>query len=297
VAASIANLWWLMLGLGTIIYLGTMGYLLWALFRRRAAREPDINPGQENRLVLLAGGALPAVVIVSLFGLTLGTLRDISQATAGEPVVISVVGHQWWWEVSYDQVEVHTANEIHIPVGHPVEFRLTSDDVIHSFWVPQLHSKLDLNPGRVTTFRLVADQAGEYWAECAEFCGVQHALMKLLVVAEPLEDFQAWLAHQSQPAAAPADQAAQDGLDVFLSANCIYCHTIEGTNATGALGPDLTHVASRRTLGAGTLNNTRGNLGGWVADPHSVKPGVLMPPSDLTGGELNSLLHYLATLE
>ena len=297
VAAIIANLWWLMLGLGTVIYLGTMGYLLWALFRRRPTREREPRPGQDTRFVVAAGAAVPAVVIAILYGVTLGAMRDIGQATLGEPVVISVVGHQWWWEVRYDQAEVLTANEIHIPVGHPVEFYLTSEDVIHSFWVPQLHSKLDLIPGRVTTFRLVADQPGEYWGECAEFCGVQHAKMKLLVVAEPLEAFTAWLEQQSQPAPTPVDEAAQQGLEVFLSSNCVQCHTIEGTNATGDLGPDLTHLASRRTLGAGTLDKTRGNLGGWVADPHSVKHGVLMPPSDLSGADLNNLLHYLATLE
>ena len=177
-----------------------------------------------------------------------------------------------------------------------MQLTLTSMDVIHSFWVPQLHGKIDLIPGTATTLWLRADQPGEYRGMCAEYCGVQHAKMQFLVVAEPPDQFQAWLDLQRQPAAVPTDPLAQRGLQVFLSSSCVTCHAIRGTSATGALGPELTHLASRRTLGAGILPNTRGTLAGWIADPQSIKPGVHMPPSDLTGEQLQALVVYLETL-
>jgi cytochrome c oxidase subunit 2 len=224
-------------------------------------------------------------------------MRALPAPGEGAALTIDVTGFQWWWEVRYGDAAVTTANEIHLPVGQPVDVRLTSHDVIHSFWVPQLHGKLDVNPGHITTLRLIADEPGVYWGECAEYCGIQHANMRLVVVVEAPEAFQQWLARMQQPAAVPGEALAQRGQDVFLSSNCLFCHRVSGTDATGELGPDLTHVASRLTLGAGVAANTRGSLGGWVADPHSLKPGVLMPPSDLSGEDLQALLAYLETLE
>lgn len=296
-AAQIEGLWWLMFWLGTIIYLIVMGYLLWALIRKRRQDENILSPRGEQNIVFFGGAIIPAIVLLTVFGFTLGVMWDISDTEGEEEMRIEVTGHQWWWEVYYPAERVETANEIHIPVGQPVRIFLTSDDVIHSFWVPQLHGKLDLNPGQITSFVIQADEPGVYWGECAEFCGVQHAQMRFVVVAESPEQTLAWLEEQSEPAQVPADELAQLGMQVFLDSNCVECHRIGGTNATGDLGPDLTHLASRRTLAAGTVDNTIGNLSGWISDPHSIKPGVLMPPSDLSGEELQALLAFLATLE
>jgi cytochrome c oxidase subunit 2 len=296
-AASIDGLWRLMLVLGTVIYVGVMAYLLWAVFRRRRRAKEPLSDQQQQRIIVWGGAVMPAVVVLVVFGATLATLRSLPAPGPDAALTIDVTGYQWWWEVHYGELGVTTANEIHIPVGQPVDFRLTSRDVIHSFWVPQLHGKLDLNPGHVTVIRLEADAPGNYWGECAEYCGIQHAQMRFVVVAETPEAFGQWVERMQQPAAVPSELPARRGLDVFLSSNCIFCHRVDGTDATGELGPDLTHVASRLTLGAGAAPNTRGSLGGWVADPHSLKPGVLMPPSDLSGEELQALLAYLETLE
>jgi len=297
-AARIENLWWLLFGLGTAVYLVVMAALLYALFRRRQEREaPDGQDEPRWRRVLLWGGlVLPALILVIVYGFTLSTLRATAiPASAGE-IVIEVVGRRWWWEVHYLEQQITSANEIVIPVGRPVHLRLTSDEVIHSFWVPQLHGKMDANPRVYNDFWLQADQAGEYWGECAEYCGVQHARMRFLVIAVAPEAFEAWLDEQALPALRPANGTAVEGEQVFLRAGCIHCHTVRGTNATGELGPDLTHFASRRTLASGTLENTRGSLGGWIADPHSIKPGNLMPPTALSGAELNALIAYLESL-
>ena len=296
-AASIDGLWRLMLIMGTIIYVAVMAYLLWALFRPRLPSAAPLSDKRQQGIIVWGGAVMPAAVVMVLFGATLFTLRALPAPGPDAALTIDVTGYQWWWEVHYGEAGFTTANEIHIPVGQPVDFRLTSHDVIHSFWVPQLHGKLDLNPGHVTVIRLVADAPGIYWGECAEYCGIQHAQMRFVVVAEAPEAFAQWVERMQQPAAEPESVEAQHGLDVFLSSNCIFCHRVDGTDATGELGPDLTHLASRLTLGAGAAANNRGSLGGWVADPHSVKPGVLMPPSELSGEELQALLAYLETLQ
>jgi cytochrome c oxidase subunit 2 len=281
-----------------------MGILLFALLRRRGAlsgalwaraNRPSARHGAK---MIVAGGIIaPAVILLTVYGFTLSTLRALSMPAIAEELSIHVVGHQWWWEVRYPHQQFETANELHIPVGYPVEIILTSEDVIHSFWAPNLHGKLDLVPGSTNTFWIQADEAGEYWGECAEFCGVQHANMRFVIVAEPLEEFAAWLARQQQPAAEPEEPLAQEGQQVFLSSTCVQCHTIRGTHATGDLGPDLTHLAGRTMLAAGTIANNRGNLGGWIIDPQHIKPGNLMPSTNLTGYDLQALLAYLATLE
>jgi cytochrome c oxidase subunit 2 len=212
-------------------------------------------------------------------------------------LTIEVIGHQWWWEVRYPQLGITTANEIHIPAGPAIAVRLNTADVIHSFWVPQIAPKLDLINGMTNTLALDNVQPGQYRGQCAEFCGVQHALMGVLVVAEPEQAFDAWAQNQRQPAAAPSDNPAQAGQQVFLSQQCAYCHTVRGTAATGRLGPDLTHVASRQTLAALTLLNTAGNLGGWVVDPQGLKPGNQMPHTDLAAPQLQQLLAYLESLK
>lgn len=294
-AASIAWLGWIFIILGTLIFLGTMGYLAYALLRKRTAGE---NREGGTKIVIVAGLAMPAVILLVLFVLNTNVLSQISAPGEGQAeLVVEVSGRQWWWEVSYQEQQFVTANEIHIPVGKPVLLKLVTEDVIHSFWVPDLHGKMDLIPNRVNNFWIQADREGVYVGECAEYCGTQHAKMLFRVIALPQENFDTWLAQMQQPAAAPEGGSAQRGAEVFLEANCMQCHAIEGTHATGELGPDLTHLASRRTIGAGILPLTRANLGGWISNPQGVKPGVKMPPSDLSSEDFNALLDYLMTLE
>jgi cytochrome c oxidase subunit II len=296
-AAHIANLWWILLTIGGIVYVVVIVFLLFALFRRREGEQTGDSMRTGSRIVLYAGIIAPAVILLVVFGFTVATLNAISTPEIPEEYTVHVVGRQWWWEVRYPTQQFETANEIHIPVGQPVRVLLSAEDVIHSFWVPELHGKLDLVPGQTNEFWLQADQPGVYLGECAEFCGIQHAKMRFLVIAEPKEQYDAWLAAQQLPASEPTDSLALRGQDIFLNSTCITCHTVAGTEATGNLGPDLTHLASRRTLAAATVPNNHGNLGGWIADPQHLKPGNHMPPTELTGSELQALLAYLATLE
>jgi len=296
-AIFIADLWWLLLGLGTLVFLLVMTYLATALRRGGASPLDPPRPVRGTRAIVLGGVILPVIVLSIVLVATVRTLWALSSLTKADPLVIHVMGQQWWWEVQYPDHQFETANEIHIPVGEPVQIHLSSDNVIHSFWVPELHGKLDLIPGKTNTFWIQADRPGEYRGLCAEYCGVQHANMMFLVIAEPPEQFAAWLEAQRQPAAQPTDELAKQGQEIFLASTCINCHTVAGTNATGDLGPDLTHLAARRTLGSAMIVNNIGNLGGWIADPQHIKPGNLMPPAEnLDGAALQALLAYLQTL-
>jgi cytochrome c oxidase subunit 2 len=211
-------------------------------------------------------------------------------------VTVEVIGHQFWWEIRYPDSGVVTANEITIPAGEPVRLLLRSADVIHSFWVPQLHGKMDLVPGRENTFWVTADTPGRYRGICAEFCGIQHAKMHKLVVALDRPDFDAWLQDQQAEAAEPATEQARRGREVFLQSSCVECHAVRGHTPPNDVGPDLTHLASRFTLAAGILPNNRGALGGWLLDPQSQKRGARMPPTNLSGPDLQALLDYLEAL-
>ena len=295
-AARIAGLWWFLLTLGGAVYLVVLVYLATALFRRRRGNNAN-SMERGEKIVLYAGNIAPAIILAVVFGFTVATHNALAMPESAAANTIHVVGRQWWWEVRYPDQAIITANEIHIPAGEPVRLVLSSEDVIHSFWVPELHGKLDLVPGMTNDFWIEADQPGVYRGFCAEFCGVQHAKMGLLVIAQPREEYDQWLEAQRLPARQPEDALAVRGQEVFLGSTCINCHAIAGTHATGNLGPDLTHLASRRTLGAVTVENNRGNLGGWIADPQHIKPGVLMPPTPLTGDDLQALLAYLETLE
>ena len=251
---------------------------------------------------MVAGGiAFPAVVLTVLFVFSL----DAMGSTFPRPgergsLTVEVTGRQWWWEIRYlDSASVPlvaSANEIHIPVGRRVRILLKSDDVIHSFWVPGLQGKTDMIPGRTTVTWLEADAPGVWRGQCAEFCGMQHAKMALVVVAEPADEFAEWLARERAPAAEPADSLLAAGRDAFLASGCVLCHTVRGTPARASAGPDLTHVASRRTLAAGELPNTTGNLYGWIAQPQALKPGSHMPAVEMTTGELHAIARYLGSL-
>ncbi|HXF63965.1 MAG TPA: cytochrome c oxidase subunit II [Caldilineaceae bacterium] len=297
-AAEIAQLWWLLLGMGSAVYLVVMALLVLSLIRR--GREDAPLSERERRggnRMIVAGLLLALVILLVVFGFTLTTQIAISVPDESGEITIRVIGRQWWWEVHYPNEQIVTANEIHIPVGQPVRVELMAGDVIHSFWAPELHGKLDMVPGQTNVTWLKADEPGEYWGLCAEFCGIQHAKMRFLVVAEPPEAYAAWVAQQQQPAAPPSSDLAARGQAIFMGGSCVHCHAIAGTEAAGRLGPDLTHVASRRTLGAGALPFNRGNLAGWVVDPQHIKPGNLMPAAALTGEELQALLAYLEGLQ
>jgi cytochrome c oxidase subunit 2 len=305
-AAIIHQFSWVLFVGGTIIFVAVMALL--ALGMRREAR-----PVRPMRWIFGGGIVFPAVVLTAL--LTWSTWRsiDLAPQTSHNALTISVTGKMWWWEVRYRDPtngrEIVSANEIVIPVGESVYLGLTSSDVIHSLWVPALAGKRDMIPGRVTGLNLRADKPGVYRGQCAEYCGEQHARMALHVIALARPEFDAWLSRQAAPALAADSQVLQRGRVAFLAQSCQACHTIRGLTDrpenirqqiadTSRLGPDLTHVGSRRTIGAGTLNNHRGTLAGWIADPQAIKPGVFMPPSqDLDGETLRALATYLEHLK
>jgi cytochrome c oxidase subunit 2 len=304
-AAHIARLWWWVLGTTTLVSVIVLVFLLWAIVRGRAASRSGSADGAVKdpaltRSVTLSVAAtivvLFALLVASIWTARLGALRPFTSA-----VTIALTGHQWWWEVEYEDPvparRVTMANEIHIPVGRPIVIKVTSRDVIHSFWMPNLAGKRDLIPGYTTAIWLQADRPGTFRGQCAEFCGRQHANMAIEAVAQPDSEFEQWLEGQRQLANPPQGSTAQRGLDVFMARQCVACHTIRGTLAHGQLGPDLTHVASRRTIGAGTLPNTQEHLAEWISDSQASKPGNQMPPNVLPGGDVQALVTYLETLK
>ena len=304
-AARISDLWWLMFYVCAAVYIAVVVFLLIALFRSRSAeRQERIKPEMETerRLAKTVTGAVAATIVILFVFLVASFLtgRTLSEDADPNVLTIKVTGHQWWWDIEYqDPVPgriFRTANEIHLPVGQTVRLQLTSRDVIHSFWVPNIDGKRDLIPGHETNIWLRADQPGVFRGQCAEFCGHQHAHMAFIVVVEPPEQFQAWVAQQRQIAAPPATPAEQRGQQVFFASSCVMCHTIRGTDASGRVAPDLTHLASRQTIAAGTLPNTRGHLGGWIIDSQRIKPGNRMPPNGLSPEDLQALLDYLQNL-
>lgn len=285
--------------LGVVLYVGGALILAVVCILALAGVIGAPRKARAKRWILVGGLVLPGILLVALFIYALGVGNELAAQEGGDALRVHVTGKQWWWEVRYEDGRGATlANELHIPVGRPVELTLDSSDVIHSFWVPPLAGKVDMIPGRSTRLVIRSDRPGVFRGQCAEYCGAQHALMAFYVVAEPAPDFEAWLARESRDAALPANAAAQAGHDLFFRAACAACHAIRGTAAKGQLGPDLTHVGSRRSLAAGTLGNHVGTMGGWIADPQALKPGSRMPPaSTLTGPELRTLSAWLESLE
>ena len=292
-AARIVELTWVLVAGGALIFVAVMALLVVAL------RGPDAWRGRLSRRALILGGgvAFPVVALSALLVYSFGALASISPARTVTGPHIEVTGELWWWRVRYVDAGgatlMETANEIHIPVGEPVELVLRSNDVIHSFWVPSLAGKMDMIPGHVNRLRLQAREPGVFRGQCAEFCGAQHARMALHVVAAPAPEHAAWLAAQRQPAAVPAGP----GQALFEQGRCAACHAIRGTGAAGTLGPELTHVGSRIALGAGTLPNQPGAIGAWIAHVQQLKPGSRMPAyRQYTGAELQDLAAWLAAL-
>jgi cytochrome c oxidase subunit 2 len=302
-ASSIHSLWSLMLWTCTVVYIVVIVAVVIALVRGRGSQSHAESrlPSERtlSRSVGLAVGTTVAILIAFLVA-SIWTERRTASLQAASAVTIAITGHQWWWEVEYEAAvpsqRVTTANELHIPTNRPVVFKVTSRDVIHSVWVPNLQGKRDLIPGYTTAIWLQADRPGVFRGQCAEFCGMQHAHMALDVVAESDETFEGWLDAMRQPSRDPQEATARRGRDIFMQSGCSTCHQITGTDAAGQIAPDLTHIATRSTLGAGTLPNTPDNLAAWIRDPQRLKPGNQMPPNPLPAGDLQALVAYLETL-
>ena len=285
-----------------IVFMLVVAALFWATLRRGRVEEPsDDRRERSMRTTVIVATAATTIILFVFLILDLSVGRAITTNPGPEALQVRVTGHQWWWEIQYrdslPQNWATTANEIHVPVGRPVVFELRSADVIHSLWPPNLNGKRDLIPGNENSIWFQADSAGVYRGQCAEFCGHQHAKMAFLIVAEPPDSFSAWLVRQRDTAMTPTDPIALRGQEVFLASSCVMCHAIGGTPAGSRIGPDLTHLASRRTIAAGTLPNTRGNLAGWIVNPQGIKPGVRMPSTRLDSDDFQALLTYLETLK
>jgi cytochrome c oxidase subunit 2 len=257
------------------------------------------TPRAALRAVTIAGG----LTVITLFVLLVATIITSRKlAAAPKPALnIVVTGHQWWWQIDYDDPDpsrrIATANELVIPAGIPVRLLLRSNDVIHSFWIPGLYGKRDLIPGHENAIVLRADQAGTYRGQCAEFCGQQHAKMALWANVVTPAEFSRWTAAQRQRSKIPSTRLQRSGEQVFMRSPCPLCHSILGTDASGKTGPDLTHFASRRSIAAGTLPNRRDTLAKWIVDPQHVKAGALMPPTSLAKNDLDALVAYLESLQ
>jgi len=294
-ARTVAELWWPMLIAATIVFAFVAGMLLLASARGRRKTEDEAKreaPWGEP-FIVIAGLAVSGAILVGFFLFSLDRMQALAVGARGAKLTVSVVGHDWWWEVRYPNGAV-SANEIHIPAGVKVRLALTTDDVIHSFWVPRLGPKTDMIPGQPNTLWLEASEPGVYRGQCAEFCGLQHANMIIRVVADPPEEFDRWVNTEAQPAGDSA--LALDGRRIFETATCAGCHRVRGTAAIGNTGPDLTHFGRRATLGAGVLGVSDENIRRWISDPQSIKPGAIMPPTTLPADQLDALVAFLRGL-
>jgi cytochrome c oxidase subunit II len=299
-AQSIATLGVFLFVVCGVVYVLVLAALAWALARRRVPADASVETDRRLTRTVTVAVAATTVILIAFAFTSFVTGRGMTSPAGPGAVTVDAIGHQWWWEFQYRDITpsdfVTSPNELRIPVGVPVVIKAVSRDVNHSFWVPSLHGKRDLIPGQVTNFWIQADKPGVYRGRCAEFCGHQHANMSFVVIAEPMEKFQRWIQQQRQPAAEPLEPVARRGQDVFLQGTCVMCHTVRGTSAGSRVGPELTHVASRMTIAAGTLPNTRGHLAGWVLDSQSIKPGNRMPANPLPPDDLQALLAYLRSL-
>ena len=308
-ADRISHLWWLMFYVCSVVFATVVIFTVIALRNRSTQQNsvpPLLNPskkieGRRQRIILGATAITCLILLVFLVDSFLVGRSLTAELAHKNGVTIEITGHQWWWEVRYPDSTASnvftTANEIHIPVGVPVTFSLRANDVIHSFWVPNLSGKKDLIPGKVATIWLQANRSGVYRGQCAEYCGLQHAHMALWVVAEPINEFNAWRQNQAQSSVPASTNSERRGQQVFLSAPCVMCHAINGISAGSNFGPNLTHIASRQMIGAATLTNTREHLQQWVSNAQSIKPGNKMPQNNLSPEELQPLTDYLQSLK
>jgi len=298
-AARISHLWWVLLGICTVVWIAVAAATLVAIGRGR--RSASIATDRQASRSVAIAALVSVIALIGILTASAVTGRALDSIRTPGALHLVVTGNQWWWDVQYTNpnpsLNVQTANEIHIPVGRPVSVSLLSTDVIHSFWIPSLQGKIDTIPGRVNEVWLQADTPGLYRGQCAEYCGAQHAKMALVVVAEAPDAFERWLTANRAPATPPSTPEQERGKEVVERGPCAMCHNITGTLAGGRSAPDLTHIASRSTIAAGWLPNTTGNLAGWIADPQRIKPGCRMPATGLNSAELQAVLAYLETLK
>jgi cytochrome c oxidase subunit 2 len=302
-AQAIFELSWLVLALCAGIFVIVSGLLVYTIIRFRRRRADDDEPPQVygSNQIELAWTVIPLLTVFVLFLVTTRTIKTVQHAVpSAEALLVTIVGHQWWWEIRYPALGIVTANELHVPVSEqtqprPTFLELQSVDVAHSFWVPRLAGKTDAIPNRTNRMWIEPYEPGLYLGQCAEYCGTQHAHMLLRVIVHPRDDFARWVAAQQQPPV--HDLSVQAGRDLFQETACVNCHTVGATVAHGTFGPDLSHLMSRATLGAGVIENTRHNLRAWLRNPQHLKPGNLMPNMQLSPQELESLVAYLVTLQ
>ncbi|HEY4320193.1 MAG TPA: cytochrome c oxidase subunit II [Gemmatimonadales bacterium] len=298
---ALSQLTWVLVAASAVIFVLVTLFMLAAIARRnRGGTDPDLTV-HDNRIPIVAGAIIPGVVLLALFMTSVLIERRIPGDASTPAESFTVIGHQWWWGVERDDSasgrRAMWANELHVPVGEPVDLTLLSDDVIHSFWIPQVHGKIDLIPGDTNHIRFVADRPGVYRGQCAEYCGMQHANMAFTLVVESPVAYRAWLSVQRADAKPPTDTLAALGRAQVVNGPCATCHTIRGTTAQGEIGPDLTHVGSRVTLAAGTLPNDLATMEAWVTNAPSLKPGVKMPAMpQFTGLQLRAIAAYLEGL-
>lgn len=298
-AARVESLWWVMFWVTTIVTVIVLAAL--ALAVRRSSRSTAA--GTDDQPLLRAVSVAVAMTVVILIGLlarSVMTSRAIASERIDDAMQIEVTAYQWWWSVEYQHPEpeqrVRTANELHIPVGRTVRIKLLANDVIHSFWVPSLAGKLDAIPGHESQLWLRADQPGIYRGQCAEYCGHQHAHMAFVVIAEPADQFERWIQAQRQTAHQPATDQEHRGLQLVQQSACVMCHTIRGTTAGARTAPDLTHLASRSTIGAGVLPRTPDHLTQWISNPQAIKPGTRMPALSFSPEDRAAIVAYLEQL-
>lgn len=302
-AKQIAHLFDAYFDVSALVFTLVIAALGFALGKRpvpaNEKKEAVLGVHGKRRAVTWATLATVAVLI-GLLVASVATGHAMAPASGDRPVRIEVIGRKWWWEFRYPTngpaTRFRTAYELHIPVGRPVELELLASDVIHSFWVPALAGKRDAIPGKNRVLTLQAEAPGLYEGQCAEFCGVQHANMRFVVVAESGAEFEAWRTHQLEPALVPADAQRRRGLEVFMNSRCATCHSISGVDAFGSVGPDLTHVASRRRLAMGSVVNDTEHMREWISNPARIKPGVQMPGTPLPPEDLKALQAYLGGL-
>lgn len=302
---NLANLGWFVFILFCAVAVIMWALLTWVAVRKRGSFEEHapVDAGGGQPWILIGGFLIPIIILAAVYVVSLDSMAafPLEGPKATAPADIRVTGHQWWWQIDYIKGQldrrVTTANEIHIPVGKPVDIDLTSVDVIHSFFIPTLHGKVDLIPGQTNRIRIQADHAGTYQGQCAEYCGAQHAHMILMVVADAPADYDAWLASQAADAEEPATDQARRGEQLFMSKACVLCHTVRGTRALARVGPDLTHIASRHGLAANSLRNDEANLEAWVTHAQSLKPEAAMPDiTEFRGDQVRDLVAYLEQL-
>lgn len=300
--ATIADLFNIVLVIATVVFVVVEGLLLYSAFRFRRKSNDASEPTQVhgNTKAEIAWTILPALIVVTLFVLALQGLQTLNAPpaeAASNALNVKVIGHQFWWEYQYPDLGVTTATDLVIPTNTVVNLDLTSVDVIHSFWVPQLNGKTDAFPNHINYTWLQANTPGVYAGQCAELCGASHANMRVTVIAKTPEEFDQWVKAQQAGPVEPTEALAQQGKLIFEAGACIGCHTINGTAAQGKVGPNLTHVGSRTSIAGGMFTNTEGNLRRWLTNPPEVKPGSVMPNLNLTRTEVEALTAYLQSLK